>query len=124
MVRYVEIDHRAGVASLVDTRPGTSREALEQALGRLSATTDASRGAPPGAPAPEWQHDAPFDQYSKQVASIREPLRRGMAEGTVLSLGLSRPTTADPLDIYRECVAANPSPLQPDRQLAACVPRA
>ncbi len=107
MVRHVEFDHHHNQAWLVGVDAAHRDEVLRQLEQRLARTP-----AAPGAAVapPDWVQDASVADYAQRVGAIRAEVTAGKVHGAVLSMGLSRATRADPFDIYRECVAANPSP--------------
>lgn len=80
-----------------------SDEALLPPRHRQVARSDAAAEA-------AWTQDASQSVHAAQVGRIQGAIRAGEAEGAVLSVGLSKPTQANPFDIYRACVARNPSP--------------
>lgn len=97
---YLEIDHVAGSTCVV----GDARLSGDLMRAPSLARTDRL------AAASTWAYDVAASDYAKRVALVQQALRAGEAEGAVLSIGLSRPTDADPFDIYRACIARNPSP--------------
>jgi anthranilate synthase component 1 len=99
---YLEIDQVAGAAHLI----GDAR--LSEDLLR-APSSDISRACRPVAPC-SWAQDVTEADYAERMALVQKAIRAGEAEGAVLSVGLSKPTDADPFDIYRACIARNPSP--------------
>jgi anthranilate synthase component 1 len=123
----VVLDHFDGsailVANAVLPEPGTPgrdsavRAAYHHAVGRLDAMTGAlSRPVPPTvstveAAAPgQVRSRTPDGGYQKAVEAAKEAIRAGECFQIVLSQRFERPTTADPLDIYRVLRTTNPSP--------------
>ena len=105
--RYLDFNHQAGTVALVAEDRGLDAAAVLAGL--------QERGPPPttaGSPgtASEWRHDSGFAEYERRLEEIRTAIARGEVEGAVLSLGLTRPTTASPFAIYRRLSSANPSP--------------
>ncbi|WP_425068001.1 chorismate-binding protein [Reyranella sp.] len=97
---YLDIDCLAGTACIVgDASP-------EDLLRPQERRRDLSRVAT----AATWVQDASQAEHATRVGLIQDAIRNGEAEGAVLSIGLSKATAADPFDIYRACVARNPSP--------------
>lgn len=96
---YLDIDHVAGTARIIGEVPP---EDLLRCGARRVAGSDAA--------ATTWTQDASPADHAARVALVQDAIRAGEAEGAVLSVGLSRPTAADPFDIYRACVSRNPSP--------------
>ena len=97
---YLDIDHVAGTARIIGEVP-------PEDLLRHEARRNAGSGV---TTAPAWTQDASPADHATRVALIQDAIRAGEAEGAVLSVGLSRPTMADPFDVYRACVSRNPSP--------------
>lgn len=97
----LEIDHGAATAYIVGA------DSFDEDLRRHGDEHVARSGA---AAVANWVQDASQAGHAAQVGRIQDAIRAGEAEGAVLSVGLSRPTRADPFDIYRACVARNPSP--------------
>ena len=106
--RYVEFDHAAGTALLHGVTPDTAAAAV----GRLQSLLAKPVHPTPGEvhiDAP-WQADATPTTHGQRVADIQADIASGTVKGVALSVGLSRATSVDPFDVYRACVAANPSP--------------
>ncbi|MEV4755566.1 anthranilate synthase component I [Micromonospora sp. NPDC049559] len=123
----VVLDHFEGSAILVANavlpppdepdRDARVRAAYHQAVGRLDAMTTAlSRPNPPmvstfdRSPLGEVVSRTPEGEYPKAVESAKEAIRAGECFQIVLSQRFERPTTADPLDVYRVLRTTNPSP--------------
>jgi anthranilate synthase component I len=107
LTTYLEIDHSAGESALV------TRDEEEQALKDLSSilVRATSSCAPlPTSEQASWEQAPDFAEYCRRLEMIRMAAARGDIDGAVLSIGMSRPTLADPFDIYRGLVRANPSP--------------
>ena len=97
---YLDIDCLAGTACIVgDASPEDLLRPQERRVDRSGVAT-----------ARTWTQDASRADHATRVGLIQDAIRAGEAEGAVLSIGLSKPTAADPFDIYRTCVAQNPSP--------------
>lgn len=105
--RYVEIDHAHGQAWVVGSEAKDQASVLQEIEQRLVRARPSLQHV---APESDWSHDVTFEDYAKRVSAIKAELARGAIHGVNLSLGLARTTQADPFDIYRECVTANPSP--------------
>ncbi len=120
----VVLDHFEGSATLVAnavlpakaTRSAASA-AYHQAIGRLDAMTTAlSRPTPPmvstvaEAGVGRFQSRTPEGLHPKAVEAAKEAIRAGECFQIVVAQRFERPTTADPLDIYRVLRATNPSP--------------
>ncbi|MBN1171271.1 MAG: anthranilate synthase component I [Micromonosporaceae bacterium] len=123
----VALDHHEGTALLIANAilpgPGadeaTVLSAYHQAIGRLDAMTTAlSRPTPPmvatieavGRPFANVTSRTPEGQYGKSVEIAKEAIRAGECFQIVLAQRFERPTTADPLDVYRVLRTTNPSP--------------
>ena len=108
VTRGFDVDHAGGAVRLI----GIDRaELAEVSIGRqvgASAQADAT-GAEAPSPKP-WTADVDRAGHARNVDAIRQAIAAGAVEGVVLSIGLSRPTTAAPFALYRAFVAANPSP--------------
>lgn len=101
-----DIDHASGRLRLISADEDVLR-------GRLQALSPAD--ARPSdralrADLSDWTADRGFNDYASRVETIKRVIAAGGAEGAVLSLGLSKVTEASPFALYREFVAANPSP--------------
>jgi len=123
----VALDHHEGTAMLIANAvlpgPGASDDqvsaAYHQAIGRLDAMTTAlSRPTPPMVATVEPVADVfagvtcrtPDGGYGKAVEAAVEAIEAGECFQIVLSQRFQRPTTADPLDVYRVLRTTNPSP--------------
>jgi anthranilate/para-aminobenzoate synthase component I len=60
-------------------------------------------------PTQSWTVDLDTEAYAQRMRSIQQHISAGEIEGAVLSVGLSRPTWAHPLDLYCEMARTNPS---------------
>lgn len=97
---YLDVDHVACTSRIVGEAP--SEDLLQPRKRRVDQSgTDTAM---------TWMQDASQADYSMRVELLQDAIRAGEAEGAVLSVGLSKATAADPFDIYRACVARNPSP--------------
>lgn len=103
LTSYVEIDHVAGRAEMVQA------EANSRADGDFAAEIP-SPAVAGGYEDAEWRHDTDFESYVRRLTAIRGAARTGKISGAVLSIGLERSIQASPFDIYRRFVASNPSP--------------
>ncbi|GAA2516993.1 anthranilate synthase component I [Pilimelia columellifera] len=123
----VALDHYTGAAILIanavlapDADDAATAAAYHQAVGRLDAMTGAlSRPTPPlvssvpggGAdPFAGVVSRTPAGEYPKAVEAAKEAIRAGECFQIVVAQRFSRPTEADPLDVYRVLRATNPSP--------------
>ncbi|MFI5838375.1 anthranilate synthase component I [Catenuloplanes sp. NPDC051500] len=120
----VVLDHYEGSATLVanaivgaDADDAEIGAAYHQAIGRLDAMTTAlSRPTPPMVSTVEQIKRAeprsrtPEGEYQKAVAVAKEAIRDGECFQIVVAQRFERPTTADPLDVYRVLRTTNPSP--------------
>ncbi|GAB7037798.1 MULTISPECIES: anthranilate synthase component I [Catenuloplanes] len=120
----VVLDHYEGSATLVanaivgpDAGDAEVGAAYHQAIGRLdSMTTALSRPTPPMVSTVEriqrtGPHSrTPDGEYQKAVAVAKEAIRDGECFQIVVAQRFERPTTADPLDVYRVLRTTNPSP--------------
>jgi anthranilate synthase component 1 len=120
----VALDHFEGVAILIANAivpAGASAAdcaaAYHQAIGRLDAMTTAmSRPTPPmvstvdSPPRTQATSRTEPGGYPKAVDAAKEAIRAGECFQIVLAQRFERPTTADPVDIYRVLRATNPSP--------------
>ncbi|QCI65943.1 chorismate-binding protein [Phreatobacter stygius] len=100
------IDHAAGTLSLVSADVA----ALRRRLLALPRHAGPPAGGELRADLSDWTADLGFADYAGRVETIKRAVAAGTVEGAVLSLGLSKPTGASPFALYREFVAANPSP--------------
>lgn len=128
---YLEIDPQGGKITHIcadgqaSLQPDTLRRALDVAASApsLAVPTESPSDAP------HWQAQWDAAGHDERVGSLQARIACGEIDGAVLSVGLSTPTQADPLDIYREMVRINPSTfgfclnLQ-DRALVGCSPLA
>jgi anthranilate synthase component 1 len=121
----VALDHFEGVAILIanaivpaGAEAAERSAAYHQAIGRLDAMTTAmSRPTPPmvstmdrsRAPATAPSRTDPGG-YPKAVEVAKEAIRAGECFQIVVAQRFERPTTADPVDVYRVLRATNPSP--------------
>jgi anthranilate synthase component I len=120
----VVLDHYDGSAILVanavlaaDADDREKLAAYHNAVGRLDAMTTAlSRPTPPMISMVERRkagepvsRTAP-GEYQKAVDEAKEAIRAGECFQIVVAQRFERPTTADPLDVYRVLRATNPSP--------------
>ncbi|MGE5829760.1 MAG: anthranilate synthase component I [Micromonosporaceae bacterium] len=120
----VVLDHFEGSAVLVanailpeKVTRAAAAAAYHQAIGRLDAMTTAlSRPTPPmvsTVDAPgigRFVSRTPEGLHPKAVESAKEAIRAGECFQVVVAQRFERPTTADPLDIYRVLRTTNPSP--------------
>ncbi|MBT8224222.1 MAG: anthranilate synthase component I [Dactylosporangium sp.] len=123
----VALDHHEGTALLIATAilpaPGaddpTVTAAYHQAIGRLDAMTTAlSRPTPPMVssadpvrePFAQVSFRTPEGQFGKAVETAKEAIRAGECFQIVIAQRFERPTTVDPLDVYRILRTTNPSP--------------
>jgi anthranilate synthase component 1 len=119
----VVLDHYTGEAVLVANvlvppDPEARIPAYHQAIGRLDAMTTAlSRPTPPlvstvDHPVGRPRHSSRTEDggYPKAVEIAKEAIRAGECFQIVVSQRFARPTTADPLDVYRVLRTTNPSP--------------
>jgi anthranilate synthase component 1 len=123
----VALDHHEGTALLIANavlpEPGARDDvvhaAYHQAIGRLDAMTSAlSRPTPPlvstiGEVADGFEGVScrtPHGGYGEAVEAAKEAIAAGECFQIVLSQRFQRPTSADPLDVYRVLRTTNPSP--------------
>jgi anthranilate synthase component I len=120
----VALDHYEGVAILIanavvaaDATDHDLTAAYHQAIGRLDAMTTAmSRPTPPMVSTLDKPtREAPKSRtepggYPKAVEKAIEAIRAGECFQIVVAQRFERPTTADPVDVYRVLRATNPSP--------------
>jgi anthranilate synthase component I len=120
----VALDHFAGAAVLIanavlppDAGDDDIKAAYHQAIGRLDAMTTAlSRPTPPMVstvethPVTEPTSRTPAGEYPKAVEVAKEAIRAGECFQIVVAQRFERPTTADPIDVYRVLRTTNPSP--------------
>jgi len=120
----VALDHYEGVAILIANAivPAGATEtgraaAYHQAIGRLDAMTTAmSRPTPPMVstvdrpPVASATSRTEPGGYPKAVEVAKEAIRAGECFQIVVAQRFERPTTADPVDVYRVLRATNPSP--------------
>jgi anthranilate synthase component 1 len=98
--KSIEINHAAGTVTM--TGPAAAfDELLRSASGHVSSNPPSST---------KWQQDVDEAQHACQISEIKSAIQAGQVERAVLSIGLSKKTSADPFEIYRACVAHNPSP--------------
>jgi anthranilate synthase component I len=57
----------------------------------------------------QWAADLDLETYSERMHGLQQHITNLEIEGAVLSVCLSKPTTAHPLDIYGEMARTNPS---------------
>ena len=110
---FIELDHDAGQARHVIAAGGATLS--PQVLAALVERT--AEAAP--APAPElpafadlldtWVPDVDAQAHARRVEDLQREIAQGAIEGAVLSVRLSRRTSAAPLEIYRQMVRINPS---------------
>jgi anthranilate synthase component 1 len=105
---YLDIDAQRGQGWLVgaedDAAAASLLEALDQRLASSSISIEAH------GPGPAWRQDADERLHVQRVREVQAGLARRGLHGALLSLGMSRPTRADPFHVYAACVASNPSP--------------
>jgi len=120
----VALDHFEGAAilianAIVSAGAGEAElsAAYHQAIGRLDAMTSAlSRPTPPMVSTVDRTEPGPVRSrtpeggYQKAVEAAKEAIRAGECFQIVVAQRFERPTTADPLDVYRVLRATNPSP--------------
>ncbi|GAB7047314.1 anthranilate synthase component I [Catenuloplanes indicus] len=120
----VVLDHYEGSATLVanaivaaDADDAEVTAAYHHAIGRLdSMTTALSRPTPPTvstverAERPQPHSRTPDGGYPKAVEIAKEAIRDGECFQIVVAQRFERPTSADPLDVYRVLRTTNPSP--------------
>jgi anthranilate synthase component 1 len=120
----VVLDHFEGSAVLVanailpeKVTRAAAAAAYHQAIGRLDAMTTAlSRPTPPMVSTVDdpmigrFHSRTPEGLHPKAVESAKEAIRAGECFQIVVAQRFERPTTADPLDIYRVLRTTNPSP--------------
>jgi gluconolactonase len=110
---YLSIDHAGRRATHL--QDGTAAAADPAALGALleRAALD-----PAGVPAPSpaassdgggWTSDLDAERHARGVRAIQASIAAGEVDGAVLSVRLSKSTSAAPLDIYRQMIGMNPS---------------
>lgn len=104
--QYLDFDHSSGEGWLVGADAQTEATLLAE-LDRRVALPPSEPVLP--APSP-WEHDADETLHASRVRQTQTEIERRGLHGALLSLGLSRPTAADPFSIYAACVATNPSP--------------
>ncbi|HEX5541682.1 MAG TPA: anthranilate synthase component I [Micromonospora sp.] len=100
-----------------DDRESQVRAAYHQAVGRLDAMTTAlSRPIPPMISTVERGSTGPVASrtvdgaFPKAVEEAKAAIRAGECFQIVVAQRFERPTTADPLDVYRVLRTTNPSP--------------
>jgi anthranilate synthase component 1 len=120
----VALDHYQGSALLIanallpaDPTDADVAAAYHQAIGRLDAMTTAlSRPTPPMVstverpPVTPPVSRTPAGGYPKAVEEAKEAIRAGECFQIVVAQRFERPTSADPLDVYRVLRSTNPSP--------------
>jgi anthranilate/para-aminobenzoate synthase component I len=109
--RYLDIDHASGEAWAC----GVAADHIVTLTGELDArlrlrSTVQGAAAPASVPAAAWQQDVDESTHAERVRQVQQGLLDQGLHGALLSIGLSRATTADPFDVYAACVASNPSP--------------
>lgn len=102
---WVEFDHVGGQAFLRSSR---SIDPVTE-LTKQSKTTIDHPSLVAGDLNDDWKHDADIDEYARRVAQTKAALAQKNVHGAVLSIGLSRETSADPFQIYRCISESNPS---------------
>lgn len=105
---YLDLDAEEGRGWLVGVADEAAAASLLAELDRRLAPRVPAARAP--LPATAWRHDADESLHCQRVREVQAQLARRGLHGALLSMGLSRPTQADPFRIYAECVAGNPSP--------------
>lgn len=101
-----DIDHVSSGLTLVSA----DEQGLYRRLLGLTPPETRPVAAMPRADLSDWTADLGFADYAGGVETIKRAVAAGRVEGAVLSLGLSKATEANPFALYREFVAANPSP--------------
>lgn len=95
---------------------GRLRELYDRAVaetGTIEKELEESKPTPltrPRAPEVEFQSNWPRKEYEAAVDAVREHILAGDCYQAVIAQQFSKPTTADPISIYRALRATNPSP--------------
>ena len=85
-------------------------ERIDKLISRLGSPLTRTETLSRETAAESMQSNIPMDRYEEQVKRIIDYIHAGDCIQVVFSQRFSRPTSADPLDIYRALRGINPSP--------------
>lgn len=105
--RLLAIDHGNGQAYLIHLSTSDEDESAVRAALRdwIATNRNPVEDAAPGGAAPprsgeEWVCDVDFDEYARRLGHIQQGISEGHLRQAILSLGMSRTTTAPPRAVF------------------------
>ncbi len=117
LVVFDHVRHRLLIFANAHVPPGSDLDAAyDAAVARLDGIEAQMRAplpplpTPPGQPGGDLTSNKPCEQFEVAVRQAKEYIAAGDVFQVVLSQRLSRPTQAEPFDIYRTLRRLNPSP--------------